>query len=264
MLEIDGPWGHSAFLNSDRTLAPELGLRIARHVESAGMRPLAIRRPGRDRGDGRWRWAIVDSRVGSESIRWGEVASPEEVFEIPLDGSSGTASDAPVVAVCTHGKHDTCCAVRGRRVIPALTKHYSDVTWECSHLGGDRFAGTMIVFPHGLYYGNVDEADVASIVDAYREGSVDPRFLRGRSSVSAEVQVAQHHARIALGTNTLDTLHPLSSTQDNELWTVVLRHDRSSVTVVLEQGSSRPIATTCSAVRTGSVRTFDLVSVEVG
>ncbi|WP_236077573.1 sucrase ferredoxin [Rhodococcus sp. P1Y] len=260
LLEVDGPWGHSAFLNSHKTLDPALGLRIARHVESADMRLLAIRRPGRARGEGRWRWAIVDSRVGSTSIHWGEVDAPADVLDVPLDGSSGTSSNVPIVAVCTHGLHDKCCAVRGRQVIPALTDRYADLTWECSHLGGDRFAGTMIVFPEGLYYGNVDESDAPSIVDAHRRGLVEPQFLRGRSSLSAEVQVAQDHARRMLGDNRIDTLHPISTHRDHNRWTIVLDHDRHSVTVVLEEGVSEPITTTCSATRPGSVRTYRLVS----
>lgn len=271
LLEIDGPWGHSAFLDSERTLSPDLGLRIARRVESApdhssnstsvGMRTLAIRRPGRLRGEGRWRWAIVDSRVGSQSIRWGEVDAPEDVLEIPLDGSSGESSDLPIVAVCTHGRHDTCCAVRGRRVLAPLVEYDEEATWECSHLGGDRFAGTMIVFPEGLYYGNVDDADVVSIATAHREGLVEPRFLRGRSSLEAEVQVAQHHARKLLGENRIDTLHPVSVEQNDTRWTVILDHDGRLVHVELEQALSQPITTTCAATLAAGVRTYRLASI---
>ena len=38
---------------------------------------------------------------------------------------------------------------------PALAAAYPEETWECSHLGGDRFAGTMNLLPHGLSYGRV-------------------------------------------------------------------------------------------------------------
>lgn len=261
LLEIDGPWGHSAFVDADRVLDPDLGLRIARRIEAAGMRTLAIRRPGRRRGEGRWRWAVVDARVGYESISWGEVAVPEEILSLPLDGSTGAKSHRPIVAVCAHGRHDQCCAVRGRRVLPPLMGHDPEITWECSHLGGDRFAGTMIVFPEGLYYGNVDDSDVVSIVKAHDSGLVEPRFLRGRSSLPAVVQVAQHHARATLRDNRIDALHALSVEQDGPRFTVTLDDDGRHVVVVLDQGLSEPITTMCHAKRPGAVRTFQLVSI---
>ncbi|MGA9872955.1 MAG: sucrase ferredoxin [Rhodococcus sp. (in: high G+C Gram-positive bacteria)] len=260
LAEVDGPWGHSAFLNADRVLDSDLGLAIARRVEAEGMRVLAIRRPGRLRGEGRWRWAIVDSRIGSASIHWGEVSSPEQLLTVPLDASTGVSSEEPIVAVCAHGRHDRCCAVRGRRVLPALLDRHADITWECSHLGGDRFAGTMVVFPEGLYYGNVDEADAASLVDDHRRGLVVQRFFRGRSSLPAPVQAAQHHARELLNEYRIDALDPLSVTQDGTDWTVVLAH-RTPVTVVVRQGLSDPITTTCNATKAGPVRTFECVSV---
>lgn len=261
LLEIDGAWGHSAFLNADKVLDPDLGLRIARRVEAAGMRTLAIRRPGRRRGEGRWRWAIVDARVGYESISWGEVGEPEEILTLPLDGSTGVKTHRPIVAVCAHGRHDQCCAVRGRRVLPPLMSHDPEITWECSHLGGDRFAGTMIVFPEGLYYGNVDDSDVVSIVKAHERGLVEPRFLRGRSSLPAVVQVAQHHARKALHNNRMDTLNPVSVEQDGPKFTVTLDDAGRHIVLVLEQGLSEPITTTCHASRPGGVRTFQLLSI---
>ena len=46
----------------------------------------------------------------------------------------------PMLLVCTHGVHDTCCAVRGRPVAAALARRWPEATWECSHVGGDRFA----------------------------------------------------------------------------------------------------------------------------
>ena len=76
--------------------------------------------------------------------------------------------------MCAHGRHDQCCAVRGRVVAARLAAAYPEETWECSHLGGDRFAGTMVLLPHGLYYGWVDDGDAVAVVDAYLAGRVDP------------------------------------------------------------------------------------------
>ena len=81
-------------------------------------------------------------------------------MDVALDGSDGTLSDRPLVAVCAHGRHDQCCAVRGRSACGAIADEYPEYTWECSHLGGDRFAATMLILPEGLCYGRVDSADL--------------------------------------------------------------------------------------------------------
>jgi hypothetical protein len=36
----------------------------------------------------------------------------------------------------------------------------------CSHIGGDRFAATMLLFPHGINYGWADTVDAQQMVDA--------------------------------------------------------------------------------------------------
>ena len=40
---------------------------------------------------------------------------------------------------------------------------YPDQTWESTHIGGDRFAGNMIAFPHGFYLGRVEPASGVAI-----------------------------------------------------------------------------------------------------
>ena len=62
----------------------------------------------------------------------------------------------PILLVCTHGVHDTCCALRGRPVAAALAARWPGQVWECSHVGGDRFAPNVVVLPDGFYYGNLD------------------------------------------------------------------------------------------------------------
>ena len=79
----------------------------------------------------------------------------EDLAQIDLDAvSRGEAPDwprldGPLFGVCTHGRHDACCAERGRPVAAALTASHPDETWEISHMGGDRFAANMVVLPGG-------------------------------------------------------------------------------------------------------------------
>lgn len=260
LVEIDGAWGAHAFLQSQ--LDPVLGRRLVTRVEGAGIRPLAIRRTGRTadqrRGQARWRWALVDARVGQESVRWGAVDDPADLLSVPLDGSSGEPSTDPVICVCTHARHDQCCAVKGRPVVTALAKAHPRATWECSHVGGDRFAGNLVLFPHGLYYGRVTGADAAAIVDAYSHGLIEPRWFRGRCSLPNPVQAAAAFARADSGDNRINAFEYLSWTEDQGAHAVTFDHDGARLTVHLVEALSAPLLSTCAAVTARPVREFEL------
>lgn len=266
LVEIDGAWGAHAFLQS--RLDPVVSRQLVTRIEGAGMRPLAIRRTGRRaderRDQARWRWASVDARPGRESVRWGSVSDPRMLLDVPLDGSTGEPSTEPILCVCTHARHDQCCAVKGRPVVTALAKAYPKLTWECSHLGGDRFAATMILFPHGLYYGRVPAADAAAIVAHYREGILEQRYFRGRSSLPNVVQAAQGFARTATHDYRIGAFAPLSEAQDGDLWSVGLDHDGVPMTVTLTETLSEPLLSTCSATRAMPVRQFALQGIGSG
>ena len=66
-----------------------------------------------------------------------------------------------LILVCTNGRHDQCCANLGRPLVRALRDSpWADRVWECSHIGGDRFAANVVVLPDSLYFGRV-EPDVS-------------------------------------------------------------------------------------------------------
>ena len=70
LVEIDGSWGRDAFFDS--RLDPAVGRALVGRAESAGVRPVAIRRPARRADERRatrgWRWALADARPGHERI----------------------------------------------------------------------------------------------------------------------------------------------------------------------------------------------------
>jgi hypothetical protein len=261
MLELSGAWGPSAFLQSPSCIDPELGRAIVRRVEKARMRITAIRRPGRRADTPRWRWFVAHADVGRESLHCGEVSDPREFLDLALDGSDGQLSADPLVAICAHGKHDQCCAVRGRNACQAIAAAYPEITWECSHLGGDRFAATMLVLPDGLCYGRVDTAESAELIRLYLDGRLDNRFLRGRTSLPHAVQAAQHFVREASGNDRIDALHPLEVERGEHRIRVVLTGDSGPLEVVLREEMSEPLLSQCHASVPGQVRTFKLVSI---
>lgn len=261
MLELCGPWGHSAFLDSPSVIEPALGRAIVRRAETAGMRIAAIRRHGRRSAAPRWRWFVAQCGVTREALHHGEVTDPREYLELALDGSDGHPTRDPLVAVCAHGKHDQCCAVRGRGAVSAIAARYPEFTWECSHLGGDRFAATMLILPEGLCYGRVEAADAANLVSLYTDGRLDNAHLRGRTSLPHAVQAAQYFAREASGDDRIETLSPVRVESGAGTTRVVLESDSGPVEVIVGEQMSAPLLSQCSARVPGRVRTFTLVSI---
>ena len=137
-------------------------------------------------------------------------------------------------------------------------------TWECSHLGGDRFAATMLVLPEGLCYGRVDSTDSADLVRLYLEGRLDNRFLRGRTSLPHAVQAAQYFAREAYGDDRIDALHPLDVERREHEIHVMLSGESGPIEVILKEELSEPLLSACQAKVAGQVRIFTLASLTPG
>jgi hypothetical protein len=248
LLEVAGAWGPNAFRASPG-LDPALGARIERRAAADGFRIVAIRRPGRARHDGghRWRWARVDCTPGSESIVWGEAAGYPDYLTVPFE-QPGSRSDGIVIAVCAHGRHDQCCSTRGRAVAAALRRRDPDAVWECSHIGGDRFAATMLLFPHGINYGWADTLGAQGMVDAYRAGRVTLSGLRGRSAFSFLEQAAQDAARRAFGDLRIGAYEPAGSRPLAERsWEVLLADPPGQIRVELAETVTEPMYSSCAA-----------------
>ena len=264
LVEHPGPWERVVLADPrvDRAAAGALDRWAVTH----GGRVLFVRRPGRAAadGDGRRRWLRVDSRPGREGVRAGWFADERELVDVVGDPSAGAPADGPLFLVCTHGRHDTCCAVRGRPLAAAFAAAAPDATWECSHVGGCRFAAAAVLLPHGIVLARVPPEDAAGIAARYAGGLLPESGIRGRASLPPVVQAAQHHAREATGDHGVDTLVPVDVRGDAAgTWHVTFADP--AATVVLRQrqvATGRPL--TCAATRPGTMRVFDLVDVALG
>jgi Sucrase/ferredoxin-like len=262
LLEVAGAWGPRAFRDSP-VLDPVLGARIERRAAADGFRILAIRRPGRARhfGGRRWRWARIDSTPGRESIAWGEAAGPADYPTAPFE-QQGTRSDNPVVAVCAHGRHDQCCATRGRSVAAMLHEDDPAAVWECSHIGGDRFAATMLLLPHAINYGWADTLNARHMVSEYRAGRLVLAGLRGRSAFSFLEQTAQDAARRAFGDLRIGAYEPARSNRVTpRSWEVLLADPPGQIRVELSETYSAPLYSNCAATVALPRPTFTVDSV---
>ncbi len=188
LVEQPFPWGPEGLRTSRFDPAAALALEARGRAE--GVRVQAIRRPGRHPDGGRRRWAIADTREAAPVIRWGEFADDAELLDLPLDGSRGESDPTPLYLVCTHGRHDPCCAQRGRPLTRALAAVRPGQVWQASHLGGCRFAPTVLVLPLGLMYGRVPVSAAAEFVAGAEAGEVIGSRLRGRIGIPPAAQAA--------------------------------------------------------------------------
>jgi Sucrase/ferredoxin-like len=264
LIEQPGPWGADALLESrfDRQVAP----RLAGRARAEGVRLLLVRRPGNRRTDAGRRWAYADGRPGHEGLWWATRAADADLLDAPWDGSVGEPAARPVYLVCTHGGHDACCALRGRPLAQALPAPDPVDVWECSHLGGDRFAANVVVLPHGFYYGQVP-GDGADLVAAHGAGRVALPWLRGRAGLPLPGQAGQHFAREELGLLGVDDL-PVRDVRALtapgaavERWAVTLAGpDGDVVATVQSRPSAEAVRLTCRALHPAHVRTWQLVA----
>jgi hypothetical protein len=261
LVEHPGPWGRVALTGSGLPAAAVRAMAGWQAAEAG--RVLLVRRPGRVPVPARRRWFRVDPRPGRESVRTGSYGSGAELAAVV--GAAGEPYEGPLYAICAHGRHDTCCAVRGRPVAAALAAVEPDRVWESSHLGGCRFAPALVLFPHGLVLGGMGPSDVARIVADHRAGRSDPRWVRGRSVLPPPAQAAQHHARLATGDHRIDALRVVDVSADVSAdpvdpggWRVELADP--DCTVRLRERHvpvDRPL--TCATSAPARMRVFELV-----
>ncbi len=208
LIEHPGPWARK-HLDTPPFAGP-----VARVIEQACAelqgRSLLMRRTGRrDLGQAP-AWYAVDTLHGTTVT--GTWRTTEDLFAAaaalgaPLAQSETLAE--PMLLVCTQGTRDACCALRGRPVTAALAKVWPDDVWECTHLGGHRFAGTFISMPDGTCYGTVDMPDAVNIVRAHRSGEVDVSHLRGVARFSPAVQAATALVLAAHGPAPITAVRP--------------------------------------------------------
>lgn len=269
LVEVPGPWGRTAI--SDSRLDRYAGGRLAELAGAAGARVLLIRRPGRHvlpPAGAPKVWALADLRPGREHVRRGTWHVEHDLLDLDVEAElQAPASGSQQVAlVCTHGKHDVCCAVRGRPVAAALAAGARGwEVWECSHVGGDRFAANLLLVPSGELFGSLDGPGALATVAAFDAGRLDLAHHRGRYGRPPAEQAADHHLRVALGEDRRGAVRPLRLDGRPPRWEVQLAGGGRRYGVTVEARWSAPAGLTCAAIRderADRVRRLELVAIE--
>jgi hypothetical protein len=168
-------------LREQRAARPHTKLLFVRRTERRGRPELAVM------------WGSSPEHGGR--VFGAEIESYEDVLHLDLTAPGEPLAD-PLLLVCTHGKHDPCCARHGRPLYQALAELAGDEwVWQVSHVGGDRFAGNLVVLPDGLYYGRVGPGEAWSVLEEHLAGRIDLVHYRGRSCYPFATQAAERVVR---------------------------------------------------------------------
>lgn len=228
LVEQDGGWGREALTSLDAPAS--VRSHLERALSESGARLQLVRRPGRRspvEAAGPRRWFVVDVHPagvvadGTLDEGWAAVTSalhtppaelpaveaeqacpPADNIRRGLSGGLGPAREAAparrFILVCTNGRHDVCCAVRGRPVAAALATMWPDDVWECTHTGGDRFAGNVVVLPDGVVYGSLDPGSAMTVIDAHSAGRLTCGVLGDHLRGFVGFRATEQAARAAL------------------------------------------------------------------
>lgn len=219
IIEQPGPWGRDALLDSHLDAA--VGQRLA-GAKAAGVSVVLARRPDRPERSGaaeRHVW-VARSAPGGMLLRHGMTNDLESIaawdFTAVAAGhlpAFGVVQREPVTFICTHSGRDRCCAVEGRalmtEVLESLPAGRRQQVWECSHLGGHRFAPVCLTLPSGAVHGRLDRAKAIAVLDRAMVGEVVLDSLRGRSSLIAPHQAAAIEVQRRFAVRLLDDLDVL-------------------------------------------------------
>ena len=169
----------------------------------------------------------------------------------------------PLYLVCTNGKRDLCCARQGRPVFLALLNQRQTAAWQTTHVGGHRFAGNLLCFPHGLIYGRTRPTDIQAIVDTYINGDLLLDRLRGRSCFTEFTQAAEYYLRKNTGVTALSAYRHSRTEHNSPERAKVIFTDASNankhVLLIEAKQSDLQVYTSCHDQERSPVTSYQLI-----
>ena len=209
LVEFPCTWGHEPM--TDAALPPAVRETLERaEKEIPRSRVVFIRKrvePPRE-----CRVYLARSAPGAGILAL-DLPSIDDVASVPfaeLATETFPPAERPLILVCTHGQHDSCCGRRGYPLFDALRKREEIDLWQCSHIGGDRFAANALVLPWGIYYGPVEPREAELLVTSVLRNEILLDSYRGRSSMSRPAQAAETFVRRATNILGRDALRLVS------------------------------------------------------
>jgi hypothetical protein len=218
VLEYAGQWPYDPL---DAARLADVRLHLAAQLRRLpSSRLFLVRQPGRTRRD---HARLVYGTTPERGRRFFTLMLDRYADLLGLDLAAALLGEAeppgepleePLLLACTHGKRDRCCARYGVELCEALhAGPRRGWVWQSSHVGGDRFAGNLVILPEGLYYGRVGRGEAGRILQRYVEGAIDLDTYRGRSCYPFPEQAAELRVRQDSGLVGFDDLRLIGREQ---------------------------------------------------
>lgn len=215
LLEYPGEWKPKGYEQAQLPLDARTAIDAA--VDAAhGLRIQLIRRAERRVADTGLRLFLARGERGHEQLWQFNLANYDALGDLDLrawalgsDPFEHAHRSEPLFLVCVHGKRDRCCAQKGMPVYRRMSELAPEATWQTTHLGGHRFAATLVCLPRGVCYGRVEESEVERLLAAHARGEIyDLNRYRGRACDAPMVQGGEMLLRQELALTRLDALRP--------------------------------------------------------
>ena len=209
MLEYTRPWGAKA--TTENELPPAVRQWLGDEVVARHGRLQFIRqfRPDAD---------VITLFVGvndeiNPSLYEFHLGAYEDMFELDIEAllaADGRYQPHLVTGqrtfICSNGKRDKSCAVYGAALYRAFAQKQPHSVWMTTHLGGHRFAATLLTLPSGVCYGRVTPHDINTLTTAVQRGDIWLEKCRGRTCYPPLVQTADFHCRQQTGLTKIEAI----------------------------------------------------------
>lgn len=200
MLEYGGSWGPKSPDDSD--LPDAIKSRINQWIKATRYSKFCFIKQRDDAPRGATRLYVARSLETLSEMYRIDLASYDDLLRLDitpftqgLPEAAEYLTEERLFAICTNGRRDVSCARYGTPVFQEFRKEVGLSAWQTTHLGGHRFAATLVCLPEGVVYGFVDPEDTLDLIVHTRKSTVRLDKLRGRSCYDDVEQAAEQFLR---------------------------------------------------------------------
>ncbi len=260
LLEYSGGWAYNAFPDSD--LPDSVKNHLSDALAATPKSRLELIKQSRSTSPAELAFYVAIAGELKATLYSFRLNAYEDLlkFNIPDIAAGDQAYDEfisqePVFLVCTNGRRDSCCARFGMPVYDAMSRYARGSAWQCTHLGGHRFAANAVFLPFGICYGRLDDRDVEPAIAQYHRRQIYLDRYRGRSCYDKVAHAADYFLRLQTGSlgfqafhldtvQTLDTdtwIVQFESLADRRMHQIRLQQEKPGIQIYENSGDAEPV-----------------------